>query len=166
MKRTNSIRRENNDAALFYAGYEVNNNNPDRIKFSNKPVFQIALSTLCSKEESRISVSSLHNGLLTLRHTKAYQPVEKYEFNRYYYLCLFEERFLPEIFRENLKQLHLFTKGETKELILSGSAFGAASQLFIKVIAEQHCDYPHKYDLIRIYITQLVHLAMKTDVVE
>lgn len=167
MKRTNSIRKENKDAALFYAGYEVNDKDSSAgTRFLNKPVFQIALSELCWNEGVSESVQSPRSGLLTLRHVKAFQPSEKYEINKFYYICLFEERFLPHIFRENLKQLHLFTKEETREVILSESGFNAASQLFIKAIAEQHCDYHHKYDLIRIYITQLVHLAMKTDVGE
>lgn len=167
MKRTNGIHMENKDATLFYADYEVNDeNNTARTRFLNKPVFQIELSVFCYKEEKLVTVRSLNNGLLTLRHVKEFQPRRKYESDKLYYICLFEEKFLPQIFRKNLKQLHLFRKEETREVLLSGNVFDTASQLFIKIIAEQHCDYHHKYDLIRIYITQLVHLAMKTDVAE
>jgi hypothetical protein len=77
------------------------------------------------------------------------------------YLCVFEESFLSGLLRKRVLELPMFAPGGSVEYVLSENAYEKASHLFLKMLYEQNSPYQYKFDLIRTYLTQMLHLGMK-----
>ena len=77
------------------------------------------------------------------------------------YLCFFEESFLSGLLRKRVLELPMFTPGNRVEYVLSEQDREKAILLFLRIIDEQDSSYQYKFDLIRTYLTQLLHLVMK-----
>ena len=77
------------------------------------------------------------------------------------YLCFFEESFLSALLSKKVLELPMFASGT--EYALSEPDRESVVQLFLKIIQEQESSYQYKFDLIRTYLTQLLHLVMKMD---
>lgn len=76
-------------------------------------------------------------------------------------LCIFEESFLSGLLRKRVLELPMFSPGTNKEYVLSEQDYEKASRLFLRVIQEQNSSYQYKFDLIRTYLIQMLHLVMK-----
>lgn len=79
------------------------------------------------------------------------------------YLCIFEGSFLSGSLRKRVLELPMFTPGSSVEYGLSEQDCEKASHLFLRITQEQHSSYPYKFDLIRTYLTQMLHLVMKME---
>lgn len=78
------------------------------------------------------------------------------------YACLFSEDFLKVGDRsESLQQSPLFKLGGTPLLALNGEQKLFITTVFQKMIAEYETDYAYKDELIRNYISLLIHEALK-----
>ena len=77
------------------------------------------------------------------------------------YLCVFEESFLSGLLSKRVLELPMFAAGSGLEYVLSGRDHEKATHLFLRMIDEQHSSYQYKFDLIRTYLTQMLHLVMK-----
>jgi len=78
------------------------------------------------------------------------------------YTCIFTEEFLTVGERsESLQQSPLFKMGGTPIFDLNPDRWVTLSTLFEKMIAEQDTDYAYKDELIRNYITLIIHEALK-----
>jgi AraC family transcriptional activator of pobA len=78
------------------------------------------------------------------------------------FACLFTEEFLKGHERsESLQQSPLFKIGGTPIFHLSGDQKAFITTLFRKMLEEQETDYAFKGELIRNYITLIIHEAMK-----
>lgn len=78
------------------------------------------------------------------------------------YACLFTEDFLKQSERsESLLQSPLFKIGGTPILYLTQPQKKDVTSLFQKMIAEQDTDYAFKDELIRNYISLIIHEALK-----
>jgi AraC family transcriptional activator of pobA len=78
------------------------------------------------------------------------------------YACLFTEEFLRLGERsESLLQSPLFRIGGTPILTLNKGQARSVSAIFKKMIAEQDSSYPYKDELIRSYISLIIHEALK-----
>ncbi|GAB4002011.1 response regulator transcription factor [Spirosoma daeguense] len=77
------------------------------------------------------------------------------------YFCVFREGFFSETSRNGLHELPMFKLGGLPAYILSESQFDQVGQLFEKMLTEIESDYPFKYDLIRNYVSELIHYALK-----
>ena len=77
------------------------------------------------------------------------------------YLCFFEESFLSGEFRKRVLELPMFVRGGRVEYVLCERDYEKARYLFVRIIEEQGSAYQYKFDLIRTYLTQILHLVMK-----
>lgn len=77
------------------------------------------------------------------------------------YFCIFREGFFLESMRGNIIDLPMFVIGGKPSYILSESQDEQVSQIFEKMLGEISSDYPFKYDLLRSYVTELIHCALK-----
>ncbi|MES2678248.1 MAG: helix-turn-helix domain-containing protein [Bacteroidota bacterium] len=78
------------------------------------------------------------------------------------YACLFTEEFLKLSERtESLLQSPLFRIGGTPILTLNKDQKKNISEIFKKMVAEQNSDYVFKDDMIRNYISLIIHEALK-----
>jgi AraC family transcriptional regulator, transcriptional activator of pobA len=77
------------------------------------------------------------------------------------YFCIFKEAFFTERMRGGVHDLPMFTPGNKPTYLLNSKQDEYVSEVFEKMIAEIKSDYVYKYDLIRNYIMEIIHYALK-----
>jgi AraC family transcriptional activator of pobA len=82
------------------------------------------------------------------------------------YFCLFKEAFFSENLRGNINELPMFVVGGKPAYKLDEVQYEYASQVFEKMLTEIKSEYRYKYDLLRNYVTELVHYALKIEPAE
>ncbi|GAB3315127.1 response regulator transcription factor [Larkinella ripae] len=82
------------------------------------------------------------------------------------FFCIFKDAFFTEKIRGGLGELPMFVVGGKPAYVLTDAQDEQVSQLFQKMLAEIGSDYPYKYDLLRNYVTELIHFALKTQPTE
>lgn len=78
------------------------------------------------------------------------------------YFCIFTEAFFSEKIRGNIGDLPMFTVGGKPAYILNKEQDAHVTAIFHKMFEEIDSDYAYKYDLLRNYITEITHFALKT----
>lgn len=82
------------------------------------------------------------------------------------YFCIFTEPFFTEKIKGNLQELPMFAIGGKPSFNLNEAQEQAIVAVFDKMHDEIHSDYAFKYDLLRSYLNELFHLALKTEPAE
>ncbi|RRA99815.1 helix-turn-helix domain-containing protein [Larkinella rosea] len=77
------------------------------------------------------------------------------------FFCIFKEAFFTEKIRGSLSELPMFAIGGKPAYVLNTTQDEQVSQLFRKMLDEIGSDYPYKYDLLRNYVMELIHYALK-----
>jgi AraC family transcriptional activator of pobA len=75
--------------------------------------------------------------------------------------CIFKEAFFTERIRGGIKDLPMFIPGNKPSYALNKTQDKFVAQIFEKMIDEIKSDYVFKYDLIRNYIMEMIHYALK-----
>lgn len=78
------------------------------------------------------------------------------------FCCIIREAFLSKIFRKNIHRLPMFTQGGQHEYQLEFEQYALLNSIFSKLREETSSSYLYKDDLIRNYISQIIHIALKT----
>ncbi|OIQ15788.1 MAG: AraC family transcriptional regulator [Flavobacterium sp. MedPE-SWcel] len=82
------------------------------------------------------------------------------------YFCIFTEEFLQEGFRGNLNELPMFTVGGKYSYELSKEQEESIAVLYEKMLTEINSNYTFKYNLLRSYLNEMMHIALKTEPAE
>jgi len=82
------------------------------------------------------------------------------------YFCIFKEFFFTEKMRGGFGDLPMFAPGSKPSYSLTPEQDLHVSNIFGKMMEELNSDYRFKYDLIRNYVTELVHYALKMEPTE
>ncbi|RFZ84289.1 AraC family transcriptional regulator [Mucilaginibacter terrenus] len=95
-----------------------------------------------------------------------FNPVVPYTFEytsdiRSGYFCIFKESFFTEMLRNNINELPMFMPGGNPVYALNDEQHSYATQVFEKMQGEIGSEYRFKYDLLRNYVTELIHYALK-----
>jgi len=95
-----------------------------------------------------------------------FNPQVPYKFERLSddatgYFCIFTESFFSDHIRSQIKNLPMYMSGAKTGYVLTDVQDGQIEDIFKKIITEIASDYPFKYDLIRSYIMEMVHFALK-----
>lgn len=77
------------------------------------------------------------------------------------YFCIFKDAFFAEYIRGSLKELPMYSPNGKPAYFLNQQQDDAFSQIFLKMIDELKSDYTFKFDLIRNYIMEMIHGALK-----
>ncbi|TFF34637.1 helix-turn-helix domain-containing protein [Mucilaginibacter psychrotolerans] len=75
--------------------------------------------------------------------------------------CIYKESFFNDMMRSNVHELPMFAPGANPVYMLTDEQDKYVYAMFEKMLAEINSDYRYKYDLLRNYITELIHYAMK-----
>lgn len=75
--------------------------------------------------------------------------------------CIFTEAFLQRQIGGQPQDLPMFRPGGQPVYMLTDEQLAALRPLFEKMLTELHSDYAYKYDLLRAYVMELVHSALK-----
>lgn len=77
------------------------------------------------------------------------------------YFCIFKEAFFTERLKGGIKDLPMFTPGAKPSYILDKTQEEYVARVFEKMLEEIGSDYMYKYDLLRNYIMEIIHYALK-----
>jgi AraC-like DNA-binding protein len=77
------------------------------------------------------------------------------------FFCIFKESFFTEHLRTRIKDLPMFTPGNKPSYSLTSRQEKDIRHIFGKMYEEIGSDYQFRYDLIRNYIMEIVHYALK-----
>jgi len=75
------------------------------------------------------------------------------------FFCIFTEAFFNQF--PNFKEYSLFKPGGQPILLLTDEQVETLSPIYLKMFDELESDYIYKYDLLRNYVFELVHFALK-----
>ena len=75
------------------------------------------------------------------------------------YFCVFNRHFFHQY--ANLEQYSVFQPGGPHIFELSNEQVRTVSNLFIRMFDEINSDYIHKYDVLKTFVLELIHFAMK-----
>ena len=89
-----------------------------------------------------------------------FEYVDK-EINHSGYFCIFREEFFSEHMRLSLRELPMYAPGGRPAYMLDSTQDKNVSNVFEKMLEELQSDYRFKFDLIRNYIMEMVHYALK-----
>jgi len=82
------------------------------------------------------------------------------------FFCIFTESFFIEKIRGSLSELPMFTHGGKPAYYLDEKQEKHVSDIFVKMLEEIESDYVFKYDLLRNYVTEITHYALKSEPTE
>lgn len=77
------------------------------------------------------------------------------------FFCIFKEAFFTERLRGGIRDMPMFVPGNKPSYTLNKTQDKNVSGIFEKMIEEIRSDYVYKYDLIRNYIMEMMHYALK-----
>ena len=78
------------------------------------------------------------------------------------YFCIFSKAFFNEKIGTGLKDLPMYAIGGKPAYVLTNEQEGQVIRIFDMMLGEIDSDYAFKYDLLRNYVTELTHLALKS----
>jgi AraC-like DNA-binding protein len=95
-----------------------------------------------------------------------FNPLIPYTFERLSdnttgYFCIFREGFFSEHIRGSLRELPMYAPGGKPAYTFNEEQDKDVSYIFEKMLTEINSDYRYKYDLIRNYIMEMIHYALK-----
>jgi AraC family transcriptional activator of pobA len=79
------------------------------------------------------------------------------------YFCIFTESFFTEKIRGSLNELPMFSIGGKPAYFLNDTQEQFVAAIYEKMLEEVNSDYVFKYDLLRNYVTELTHYALKSE---
>ncbi|QXV64828.1 helix-turn-helix domain-containing protein [Mucilaginibacter achroorhodeus] len=136
------------------------------VQYSRREFYKISLSTgrsIVHHADKSIEVDG--NTLLFFSPNVPY-TIEMFGENRQGYFCIFTEAFFTESLRSSAHDLPMFAIGGHPAYELGVDQFNNAAGIFEKMLAEINSDYRFKYDLLRNYVTELIHYALKVQPAE
>jgi AraC-like DNA-binding protein len=77
------------------------------------------------------------------------------------FFCIFKEAFFTEKIRGSISDFPMFAPGAKPAYFLNKAQDKQVTQIFKKMQDEIASDYTYKYDLIRNYVTEVIHYALK-----
>lgn len=77
------------------------------------------------------------------------------------FFCIFREGFFTEHMRGSLSDMPMFGIGGKPSYTLNKTQDKEVSRIFEKMLAEIGTDYKFKYDLLRNYVSEMIHYALK-----
>ena len=97
-----------------------------------------------------------------------FNPAIPYKFERLEdcptgFFCVFKESFFTDSYRNGIHDLPLFTSGRKPIYDLDQSQDQEIVDLYQKMLNEINNNYRYKYDLLRTYVSEIIHFAMKIE---
>ncbi|WP_111598156.1 helix-turn-helix domain-containing protein [Chitinophaga skermanii] len=79
------------------------------------------------------------------------------------YFCIFKDEFFTEKMRGGLSELPMFALGGKPSYVLNEAQEAQVAHIFEKMVHEVNSDYAYKSDLLRNYVMELIHNALKME---
>ncbi|TSD66383.1 helix-turn-helix domain-containing protein [Inquilinus sp. KBS0705] len=131
------------------------------VKYTRRDFYKISLTR--GKNIIHYADKSLETDGPTLLFFNPNVPytIEHLDDNHSGYFCIFKESFFTEMLRNNIHDLPMFMPGGKPSYVLNAQQDTYVDGVFDKMLQEINSEYRFKYDLIRNYVTELIHYALK-----
>ncbi|AMR32819.1 transcriptional regulator [Mucilaginibacter sp. PAMC 26640] len=131
------------------------------VKYSRRDFYKVSLSrgtNIIHYADKSLEVSG--STLIFFNPSVPY-TIEHLDENHSGFFCIYRESFFAEMLRGNMHDLPMFNLGGMPAYTLNAEQDAYASQVYEKMLSEINSEYRFKYDLIRNYVTELIHYALK-----
>ncbi|MDF0715693.1 helix-turn-helix domain-containing protein [Muricauda sp. 334s03] len=136
--------------------------NKGEMRYDRRAYFKISLINGKNRAEYADKIIHIEDKALLFASPKIpynYVPQEEEQSG---YFCVFTESFLSKDKSGIiLEKLPIFQPGGYPILDISDEDYGEVERLFAKMDKELSSDYPFKFDLIRAYVIELLHIGQK-----
>lgn len=133
------------------------------VKYSRREYYKITLirgRNIYHYAEKSLEVDGTTLLFFNPRVPYTWQPLDAEQTG---FFCIFREAFFTGSLRNNINELPMFAPGGRPAYVLDKSLDKEVSKLFAKMIEEIKSDYRYKYDLMRNYVTEVIHTALKLE---
>lgn len=131
------------------------------LPYSRKDFYKITLVTGRSNYYFADKTVEIRGNALLFANPMVPYHWEPLDDNQTGFFCIFTEAFLQRNLATAMLEMPLFKPGGQPLYSLQDEQAKAARQVFEKMFAEIDSDYAFKYDLLRNYVFELIHSAMK-----
>ncbi|MFD0792135.1 helix-turn-helix domain-containing protein [Mucilaginibacter litoreus] len=131
------------------------------IKYSRRDFYKISLTRgrhIIHYADKSIEIKG--STLLFFNPNVAY-TIEHLDYSNTGYFCIFREAFFQETLRGSIHELPMFSINGTPSYSLTAEQDDEIAKIFVKMVGEIKTEYRYKYDLLRNYVTELIHYALK-----
>jgi len=132
------------------------------VSYSRRSYYKITMmrgNSICHYADKSIDVSGT---TLMFFNSKVPYAWENLTEDRTGFFCIFTEEFFTDKIRGGLNELPMYQLGNNPFYPLSAEQEAYVSEVFAKMMTEIESDYIYKYDLLRNYVTDIIHYALKT----
>jgi AraC family transcriptional regulator, transcriptional activator of pobA len=136
------------------------------VQYSRRDFYKIALMRgrhLYHYADKTIEISGSTLVFFSPNIPYTFEPLDKYGTG---YFCIFKEAFFTERLRGGVRDLPMFITGNKPSYALNKAQDKYITNVFEKMLEEIGSDYMYKYDLIRNYIMEMIHYALKIQPIE
>jgi AraC family transcriptional activator of pobA len=136
------------------------------VKYSRRDFYKISLTR--GKNIIHYADKSIETEGSTLLFFNPTVPytIEHVDISHSGFFCIYKESFFTEMLRSNILDLPMFTPGGKPAYPLNSEQDAYVSGVFEKMVGEINSDYRFKYDLLRNYVTEIIHYALKAQPTE
>ncbi|WP_324677098.1 helix-turn-helix transcriptional regulator [Hymenobacter sp. GOD-10R] len=131
------------------------------LPYSRKDFYKITLVTGHNRYHYADKTVEINGNALLFANPLVPYHWEPLDDNQTGFFCIFTEAFLQRHMTVLAQELPVFKPGGQPVYFLNDEQLATTKQLFEKIFAEIDSDYSYKYDLLRAYVFELVHGAMK-----
>ena len=131
------------------------------LPYSRKDFYKITLVTGRSNYHFADKTVEIRGNALLFANPMVPYDWEPLDDNQSGYFCIFTEAFLQRYLIAGALDMSMFKPGGQPLYSLTDAQLASATQLFEKMTTELDSDYAFKYDLLRNYVFELVHSALK-----
>jgi AraC family transcriptional activator of pobA len=132
------------------------------MSFDRRPFYKISLVCGRSRIESADQVLEIERKGLWFATSKVPYRWQPHDLNQTGYFCLFTDDFLlPVRGGVVLEELPIFQLGGSPAWEVTDAEYSALEAVFEKMSREITSGYTYKYDLLRAYLLELIHLGQK-----
>ncbi|BAV08356.1 Helix-turn-helix domain-containing protein [Filimonas lacunae] len=138
-------------------------NGPHRepVRYSRRDFYKISLirgNNICHYADKSLEISG--TSLMFFNPNVPYK-FECHNPDNTGFFCIFKEAFFTEKLRGSINDFPMFAPGAKPVYFLNEQQDKEVSEVFEKMLTEINSDYVYKYDLIRNYVTETIHYALK-----
>ncbi|WP_345948160.1 MULTISPECIES: helix-turn-helix transcriptional regulator [unclassified Mucilaginibacter] len=132
------------------------------ITYSRRDYYKIALARGRNRYHYADKSIDVDGSTLIFFNPQVPYTVETLSEIRSGYFCIFSKSFFTDKIRGGLNDLPMYAPGGKPAYILTEQQDEQVSQIFNRMLDEIASDYAFKYDLLRNYVTEITHFALKT----
>lgn len=130
------------------------------INYSRPDFYKIGLVRV-RKDQCKENKPEIGNTILTFSNRELPYVRELLSGGHTGFICIFRESFFSEIFRNKINALQIFKYSRERAQNLTEEQDKQLSEIFEKMERETMSDYLFKDDLIRNYLAEIIHTALK-----